>query len=95
MPAFAADAVIGRERQAELVKLVRNDCGACHGMTLAGGLGTALLPETLRDKPDDLLRETILRGRTGTAMPPWQAFLDEAEAAWIVAQLKKGFPHAH
>ena len=64
-------------------------------MTLAGGLGTALLPETLRDKPDDLLRETILRGRTGTAMPPWQAFLDEADAAWIVAQLKKGFPHAH
>ena len=86
---------VSKSRQLELVQLVRNDCGSCHGMTLNGGLGAALLPETLRDRAPDALRETILRGRTGTAMPPWSAFLNEAEAGWIVEQLMKGFPDAN
>jgi hypothetical protein len=33
-----------RQRQKELIHLVRQDCGSCHGMTLQGGLGPALLP---------------------------------------------------
>ena len=36
-------------RQQELVHLVRQDCGSCHGMRLAGGLGPALLPARLAD----------------------------------------------
>ncbi|MFZ6751286.1 c-type cytochrome [Undibacterium sp. Ren11W] len=79
-------------RRAELITLVRQDCGSCHGLTLKGGLGPALLPATLKDKPASSLQATILFGRPGTAMPPWQRFLSEAEAAWIVAQLQKGFP---
>jgi cytochrome c55X len=86
---------IEQPRQGELVRLVRNDCGSCHGLTLAGGLGPALLPSTLADKAPGGLRETILRGRTGTAMPPWAAFLSETEVDWIVQQLMKGFPDAH
>ena len=82
-------------RQAEVVRLVRNDCGSCHGLTLQGGLGPPLLPAALADKPDVALRETILRGRTGTAMPPWAPFLSEQEAQWVVEQLKNGFPNAH
>ncbi|MES2049858.1 MAG: cytochrome c [Pseudomonadota bacterium] len=81
------------KRRAELITLVRQDCGSCHGMTLKGGLGPALLPDTLKDKPADSLQATILQGRPGTAMPPWQRFLNEAEAGWIVAQLQKGFPN--
>jgi cytochrome c55X len=80
------------ERARELVRMVRQDCGSCHGLTLRGGLGPALLPETLRDKPPDGLKYTILLGRPGTAMPPWKPFLSEAEADWIVAQLLRGFP---
>ena len=80
------------ERTRELVRMVRQDCGSCHGLTLRGGLGSPLLPETLRDKPPDGLKHTILLGRPGTAMPPWKAFLNEAEAEWIVAQLLRGFP---
>jgi cytochrome c55X len=34
----------------------------------------------------------ILHGRRGTAMPPWSRFLTDAEARWIVEQLKKGLP---
>ncbi len=82
-------------RQAELVHLVRQDCGSCHGMTLKGGLGPALLPDALRDKPADSLSATIYHGRPGTAMPPWRRFLNEKEADWIVQQLLQGFPEAH
>ncbi len=80
------------ERSRELVRMVRQDCGSCHGLTLRGGLGPALLPEALRDKPPAGLKYTILLGRPGTAMPPWQPFMSEAEADWIVAQLLRGFP---
>lgn len=77
-------------RQKELSHLVRQDCGSCHGMSLAGGLGLPLRPETLRDKPKESLVATILYGRPGTAMPPWNPFLTEAEAEWIVEMLLKG-----
>ena len=80
------------ERQRELVHLVRQDCGACHGMTLKGGLGPPLTPDALRDKPPDSLVSTVLMGRPGTPMPPWGRFLGEADARWIVEQLRRGFP---
>lgn len=80
------------ERSRELIRMVRQDCGSCHGLTLRGGLGPALLPENLRDRPPQSLKYTILQGRPGTAMPPWQPFMSEAEADWIVAQLLRGFP---
>lgn len=83
----------GAARRSELVAMVRQDCGSCHGLTLKGGLGPALLPEALRDKPAFSLKATILNGRSGTAMPPWQRFMTEPEAEWIVEQLQKGFPN--
>jgi cytochrome c55X len=92
--AHAAEVPISPSRQSELVRLVRNDCGSCHGLSLKGGLGPALLPEALREKDPLSLSETILRGRAGTAMPPWSQFLQETEAKWIVEQLMKGFPDA-
>jgi cytochrome c55X len=85
---------ISAARQHELVFLVRNDCGSCHGLSLKGGLGTPLTPDALAGKPDEALRETILRGRTGTAMPGWSDFMNASEAQWVVEQLKAGFPNA-
>ena len=79
-------------RQKELVHLVRQDCGSCHGMTLQGGLGPALLPANLRDKPAEGLAATIYYGRPGTPMPPWQQYMSEAEAAWVVDKLMSEFP---
>lgn len=84
---------ISNARRVELIRLVRQDCGSCHGLRLKGGLGPALLPDTLRELPEDSLLTVILQGRPGTAMPPWKRFLNEEEARWIVAQLQKGFPH--
>lgn len=78
-----------QERQSALRNMLNHDCGACHGLTLKGGLGPALLPEALAGKPDDFLISTILNGRPGTAMPPWQPFMNRDEAAWLVGILRK------
>lgn len=82
-------------RQRELVRLLRDDCGACHGMRLAGGLGPPLTRDALRDKPADSLTATIIHGRPGTPMPPWRPFMSEAEAAWLVTHLQQGDAYAH
>ncbi|MCO4798555.1 MAG: cytochrome c [Colwelliaceae bacterium] len=70
--------------------MVKQDCGSCHGMTLKGGLGPALLPENVKDKPILFLQNTILYGRPGTAMPPWKTILTEQETLWIAKQLQQG-----
>ena len=88
--ADTANALTARQR--ELVRMVRQDCGSCHGMTLQGGLGPALLPADLKDKPVEGLAATIYYGRPGTAMPPWQRFLNEAEAHWVAERLMTEFP---
>ncbi|HEY3327790.1 MAG TPA: cytochrome c [Novimethylophilus sp.] len=92
--ACAGDGNPDRERQGELIRLIRHDCGSCHGLTLAGGLGPALLPDTLRGRPAQSLAQTILHGRAGTPMPSWGRFVSEAEAEWMVQQLMKGLPDA-
>lgn len=79
-------------RQGELVRLVRQDCGSCHGMRLTGGLGLPLTAEALRDKPFDGLVATVIYGRPGTAMPPWKSIISENDAEWIVRRLMQGFP---
>ncbi len=82
-------------RRMELIKMVRNDCGSCHGIQLTGGLGLPLTPDALKKKPDSALVATILYGRPGTPMPPWRDFMSESEAEWIVESLKLGFPNVN
>jgi cytochrome c55X len=76
--------------QAELLYLLKHDCGSCHGMTRKGGLGPPLLPANLRDRPRDLLVHTVLDGRPTTPMPPWRGQLTEAEVHWLVEMLLAG-----
>jgi len=86
----SAVAEITSERQDELLYFLKHDCGSCHGMTLQGGLGPALLPETLAGKPSEYLVTTIMEGRKETAMPGWKTMLTQSEAAWLTEQLKNG-----
>lgn len=88
--AETAGSEVSPARQNELLYFVKHDCGSCHGMTLKGGLGPALLPETLSVKPSEYLVATILEGRENTAMPPWKSMLSRQDALWIVEQLKNG-----
>ena len=89
-PVFASG-ILDAERT-ELIRLVRQDCGSCHGMTLQGGLGTPLTREALADRSVETLAATILYGRPGSAMPPWKTLLSEQQANWIAEQLLSGFP---
>jgi cytochrome c55X len=87
----AADyAAPASERQAELLHRVKHDCGSCHGLTLNGGLGPALLPGRLAERDSEELAEIILEGIKGTPMPPWKSELTQDEAQWIADLLKSG-----
>jgi cytochrome c55X len=77
-------------RQNKLLYFLKHDCGSCHGMTLKGGLGPALLPETLAGQPRDYLVTTIMEGRKDTAMPGWSSMLTRSDATWIAEQLQQG-----
>ncbi len=85
--AFAAD-VPSTPRQRELRHLLDHDCGSCHGLTRRGGLGPALSPAALADRDDDFLIDTILFGRRGTPMPPWDGELTRSDARWLVEHLR-------
>ncbi len=83
---------LSAERQRELIRFVRQECGFCHGLRLTGGLGSPLTASALADKPREAMEATILYGRTGTAMPSWTPHLSESDTQWIVTALLKGFP---
>jgi cytochrome c55X len=80
------------ERQAKLDHLLLQDCGSCHGLRMTGGLGPALTREALAGKPRDSLIATVTHGRPGTAMPGWNALLDEQDIAYLVDRLLEGYP---
>jgi cytochrome c55X len=80
------------ERQAQLEHLLIQDCGSCHGLRMTGGLGPALTLNAIADKPRDSLIATVTHGRPGTAMPGWNALLDEQDIAWLVDLLLEGYP---
>lgn len=86
--AFAAEP--SAEKQAEIRRLLQNTCSSCHGAELKGAIGPALKPETLSNKADDMLIDTIYNGRKGTMMSSWKASMNKDEIAWLVSILKSG-----
>nr|WP_253276845.1 cytochrome c [Ruegeria sp. 6PALISEP08] len=81
--AFAADTLDPNA----LKRLVHQDCGSCHGLSLKGGLGPDLRSETLEHYDADVLTGVILDGIPDTAMPPWRPLISEEEAEWIARYL--------
>ena len=79
-------------RRSQLVEVIRQDCGACHGLTLKGGLGPSLAPAALQERDAGQLSFVILNGRRGTPMPAWRSQLTEPEARWMAELLKQGLP---
>ena len=74
------------------MRMLRHDCGACHGMRMTGGLGPSITREALAARQLDLqaMTATIFHGRPGTPMPGWKAMLSEPEAAWLAGVLLRG-----
>ena len=77
-------------RAVELERLVRQDCGSCHGMTLKGGLGPDIRASALAGQDREGLAGIILDGVPGTPMPPWRPLLSEEDARWIAQYLLDG-----
>lgn len=80
---------VSAQRQQELMYLLHQDCGSCHGMTLKGGLGPSLLPADLAGKPASYLREVIANGVPEKAMPPWKNILQPQEIDFLVQRLTR------
>ncbi len=90
LPGALWGADLSESRKAELAYLVQQDCGSCHGMTLKGGLGSALTSKRLADEDTEALAAIILHGIPGKPMPPWSGLIEDDEALWIAEALKKG-----
>lgn len=88
--AFTVPTDLTDKRQGELLYMLDQDCGSCHGLTLKGGLGPALQPDRLIDRSAADLAEIILDGVPGTPMPPWRPLMSEQEALWLGQVLKAG-----
>lgn len=74
---------------ARAAALYDQHCLACHGTGRLGGMGPALLPQSLeRLKPGEILA-TLRQGRAATQMPAFAGQIDDAEltqlAAWLVS----------
>lgn len=90
LPGIVASAeTVTPARATELERLVRHDCGSCHGMTLKGGLGPDIRATRLAGMPSEAIATVILDGVPGTPMPPWRPLLSEADALWIATYLAK------
>jgi cytochrome c55X len=94
-PATRAEGDPPAPRQRELLELLHQDCGSCHGMRLTGGLGPPLTAVALQERPLASVVATIQSGRPGTPMPPWRRFLSDDEAQWLATRLVGGTADAH
>ena len=74
-------------RANELERLVRQDCGSCHGMTFKGGLGPDIRATALDGADPEAIAQIILNGVPGTPMPPWRPLMSEDDARWIANYL--------
>ncbi len=82
-PAGAGDPAKGEE-------LFVKSCSSCHNPDAKGGsLGPTLVSADLAAQNDDFLRDTIINGRTGTAMPPWGSVLGAQDVEDVIAWLRQ------
>lgn len=84
-PAQADDA-------AHLERMLIQDCGSCHGLTMKGGLGRPLTPQALQHFDEAAIASIILDGVPGTAMPKWRPLLTQDQALWMAQYLKSRTP---
>ncbi|PLX37074.1 MAG: cytochrome C oxidase Cbb3 [Hyphomicrobiales bacterium] len=86
--AFAVTPATASDSAVDVDALYTKHCVECHGPTRLGGIGPALIPETLkRLKPDDLAL-AIREGRPATQMPAFGEEIDEAGIAALVERIR-------
>jgi WD40 repeat protein/cytochrome c553 len=65
--------------------LYRSNCASCHGETRLGGMGPALIPESLARISPDAVVKTITAGRAATRMPAFGKTLQPDEIAALAS----------
>ncbi|MBI2831140.1 MAG: cytochrome c [Chloroflexi bacterium] len=74
-------------------KLYAVNCAACHGPARKGTqMGPALTPERLASQTEAKIKETIEKGRPGTAMTSWKGTLSDQEIDALVRFIKSTAP---
>ncbi|WP_456431431.1 cytochrome D1 domain-containing protein [Nitratifractor sp.] len=68
----------------DFAKVYEKECQGCHGPIHQGGVGADLRPKALKKKNKQMLVDTILEGRPGTAMPSWKSKFSREDAAGMV-----------
>jgi mono/diheme cytochrome c family protein/WD40 repeat protein len=83
-----ASAQSNSDSTARAASLYAEHCAACHGVQRTGGMGPALLPESLsRLRPAEAL-EVITRGRLATQMPGFVDQLPKEDIAALAAYVR-------
>jgi mono/diheme cytochrome c family protein len=88
--ALAAAALLAPPAHAapDAAALFQQHCASCHGAQRTGGMGPALLPESLeRLRPAEALK-TIAEGRQATQMPAFRATLAADEIAALAGYIR-------
>jgi len=75
--------------QADTASNYSEHCASCHGQDRLGGLGPALIPETLKRMRGPKVADVIRVGRTSTQMPAFETTLDSAEIEALSQYLKQ------
>ncbi|MFQ5793588.1 MAG: cytochrome D1 domain-containing protein [Candidatus Bipolaricaulia bacterium] len=88
--AYLADRGMPETRvRREVEILFQEECAACHGDRRQGGLGPALIPQRLATRGDEELKQIILNGIPGTAMPVWLDVLTRENVEELVRFIKE------
>jgi len=73
----------------EMAKVYQAQCAVCHGADRLGGMGPALLPESLERLKPDTLRHVLRDGRAATQMPGFAGQLPDATLAQLATWLRQ------
>ena len=74
--------------QAAPEALYSEHCASCHGADRLGGIGPALIPETLKRMRGPKLSKVIAEGRAATQMPGFSETLTPEEIAALTEFVK-------
>lgn len=90
---ISALALLAGPATADPAQVYARDCAACHGADRLGGLGPALIPETLGRMRGPDLGAVIAHGRAATQMPGFAESLSGTEIAALAEWLKTPLDH--
>jgi len=76
------------EAKADPAAVYAENCASCHGEQRLGGIGPALIPESLGRAKAEALAETIANGRVQTQMPAFGDTLGGEEIAALVEYIR-------